>query len=744
MSIHSIRVKNVLSFSDVHIQEIKDINCIIGKNNVGKSNLLKVIRYFYAKLEESKEIPLGLNSKYNNFGTITIRYDTTRIEKIVKGKNNRSPFLRHIYNTLFKENATGKFVFGRKSVTESYFDLTLYIFKDDSVKWSIEDRETRSLIKILYPFFDVETRHIDLYDWDRVWNLISQLSSFSVKKMSNEDVVNYLDSKISNGSGAYKDYIEKVESIIDTKNYSYKDKVLSYIKVGLKGHDFLNVGENLKLQSDGTNSHKFLEILLTLLIVLTRKEYISPIIYIDEPEVGLHPKLNEVLISTLHEIYKKYESTEDFIVKGKYKTPYPKIIISTHSPHILKHSIKLFRDKQQVIHLSKNKQQQTVVNKLNSQYNDTRFLNVFSDNEARLFFSDFIFFVEGATEMELFSNYNLCRHFKFLSKIDIYETNDLTLKYLNPSYSKAAIPFQILYDSDVFIEIDHEKQAITYNNGKIKTNKYKNELKLKFFKKIDREKKELLNQVLSFPSKKLLLSENKVLIENLNIDKVVSSINKLINSDNITLTYTTIEGTLINETSIHLFERWICSQFFNNCKYNDTNAKPDRFLLSLEKKYLSNNKTSTEIVNSLLTIEGGGEVTLSKSNNEFISKMKLNHLKRCKRKINSMLKSKRDRVNIYRLVFEGKTDTLLSRTNERYTTVIDNKIIALVKEIRMIDLKCIAPVMGKTGGWVTDFLDYSIEEIEKSCNKNDKFERKFTFIFPELSSILTKVSSSIA
>ncbi|EAQ2328059.1 hypothetical protein E3J31_17225, partial [Salmonella enterica] len=41
MGIKSIKIKNLLSYDEIHISDIKDINCIIGRNNTGKSNLLK-------------------------------------------------------------------------------------------------------------------------------------------------------------------------------------------------------------------------------------------------------------------------------------------------------------------------------------------------------------------------------------------------------------------------------------------------------------------------------------------------------------------------------------------------------------------------------------------------------------------------------------------------------------------------------------------------------------------------------
>lgn len=109
MGIKSIRIKNILSFDDVYIDSFEDFNLIIGRNNSGKSNLLKVFKYFYEKLDEQRSIPLTLNSNYTPSGIITITYDTTRIKKIVTSTNNNSRFHKHIYNTLFKEPNKNKF-----------------------------------------------------------------------------------------------------------------------------------------------------------------------------------------------------------------------------------------------------------------------------------------------------------------------------------------------------------------------------------------------------------------------------------------------------------------------------------------------------------------------------------------------------------------------------------------------------------------------------------------------------------
>lgn len=744
MAIYSIRIKNLLSFDDAYINEIKDINCIVGKNNVGKSNLLKIIKYFYAKLNNERFLPPELHSNYNSYGSVTIRYNTTRIKKIVTGKNNNSPFLKHIYNVLFKdERRYSHFLKNIPDEDESFFDITLRIYNDESIRWSIEDKKVRELLPILYPFFDIETRHIDLYDWNRVWNLISQLSSFNLKKITNEDVVDYLDEKISNSKGAYRDYINKVEGIIDTRNYSYKDKVLSYIKVGLKGQDFLNFGEELNIQSDGTNSHKFIEIILKLLIVLTRREYITPMVYIDEPEIGLHPKLNEGLISTLHEIYSSFEKSKEGIEKGKYKTPYPKVILSTHSPNILKHTVRLFRDKQQVIHFSKPENSGTKINKLNSHYKDTRFLNIFSDNEARLFFSNYILFVEGATELEVFRNYKLAQMFKFMNDIDVYETDEVILQYLNPKFSKAAIPFQIIFDSDVAIAFDYPAEKLTLINAKIKIYNYKKKQKFSFYDKESFEKRKVIESVMNYDNRVLNFNSKGTSFINFSIKRYVKAMNEILKNDNITLTYTTIEGVLINENSLHLFERWICNCYLNSMKYNGDNANPSRLFASYKRAIISGKKTNSGVINKILSINFN-EVVLSKFDLDFINKITINHLKECKKEIRLFSKSQNDILNIYRLIFEGKTDTLLSRLNNDYISVVHNDVVNIVKRFRTGHLSALNPIMGKTGGWVTDFLNFSIDEINDNSADHNDFNRKFAFFFPELYGIIRKVSSAIA
>nr|UKE82703.1 hypothetical protein KXZ65_15155 [Pectobacterium sp. PL152] len=149
---------------------------------------------------------------------------------------------------------------------------------------------------------------------------------------------------------------------------------------------------------------------------------------------------------------------------------------------MLKLTLKSFLDNQQVLHFSKGSDGATKVSKLNSKYDDARFINMISDNEARLFFSEYILFVEGATEVELFRNYNLQKLFPVLKRLDVYDCDEVMLKNINPGYSNAAIPFLIVKDIDQIAVIDFSNSKFNFNaKGKEIINKAIKNNKLDYF-----------------------------------------------------------------------------------------------------------------------------------------------------------------------------------------------------------------------------------------------------------------------
>lgn len=689
MSIKSIRIENLLSYDCLLINNIKDINCIIGKNNVGKSNLLKLISFFYKKIDGVKSLPPELHSNYSSYGSISIEYDLSRIKNIVtSNRKSKTDFFKHIYNTFFKGSPVGfeKGIFSNKT-TDTSFTLTLTIHSNDALSWSTKNNAEIDLIGYLFPFFEIETRHINLYDWDKLWELVSRLKSFKVSNISKEEIVNFINDKISPSSNAYRDFTSKIQDITKVSSYSYREKVLNYVKIGLNGQKFNIGGNDLKTQSDGTNSFEYLSLFLELLISLTRREYISPVVYIDEPEVGLHPKANERLIYELYQTYESFKKTKDAFEKGKYSTPLPKLFFATHSANITKHIIKYFRENHQILHF-KMEDNRTRVGVMRSTYEDRRFLNIFSDNEARLFFSDIILFVEGDTELEAFSNFSLSKKFVHLNQVEIYQaSSNVYLENLNPNRSKLSIPYYYLFDRDKTIQYEiHGRQCkvMLQGNGKLFNLKDKNiDEEIKYYKKgYSSEYREQVISLMAIKSAEgtYLTFNNKTLdFDNLSKaynDQLMLDIDNYLLKKNIIILRSTFEECLINEHSISLFLLWL----------QEVNGIDHKLIID----YLNGN--------------------------EYINKKVL--------------------ASYVRLVFNGKANIGVPYKSidkskgafnfgKRMLCMVENKIHSRNY------------FSGKTGGWVTSFLDFAISHLEKeSASSFEEFETKFSLVFPEFYSMI--------
>ncbi|TOF62488.1 hypothetical protein CGJ18_24565, partial [Vibrio parahaemolyticus] len=55
------------------------------------------------------------------------------------------------------------------------FKLGLIVNKDGTSFWKNGNPQIRSLISYLFPFFAIDARHINLHEWDDLWNLIARI-----------------------------------------------------------------------------------------------------------------------------------------------------------------------------------------------------------------------------------------------------------------------------------------------------------------------------------------------------------------------------------------------------------------------------------------------------------------------------------------------------------------------------------------------------------------------------------------
>ncbi|MEG1186103.1 MAG: retron Eco8 family effector endonuclease [Eubacterium sp.] len=741
MGIHSIKIKNILSFDNLVINDLADINCIIGKNNVGKSNVLKVIKFFYECLAGTTSLPPKLFNAYSTYGEITIVYNTSRVEEVVRSKKGKSPYQKHIYNSLFESELKEWWVTSGRS-NKNYYSISLRINKDNSISWSEKNKKVREVLTRIYPFLYIDTRRIDLYDWKDVWEMVSKLKFLNTNNLSRDDLVNYIDSNISGKSNSYREYVNSIRKVTRAAAYNYQDLILNYIKVGLDGQTFNINGYDLITQSDGANSYQFLEVFLSLTIILTRREFITPIVFIDEPEIGLHPKRSEELIQKLHDIYRGFKNDGQFRQDGKYKNPFPVMIFTTHSPNILKTVIKSFNHPHEhsIFHFSSTKDQQTISNKMNSQFEDARFLNVFSDNEARLFFSNFILFVEGETELELFGNYLLKMIYPFLNNIDVYRTNEVYLKAINPSRSNVAVPYLVLYDADKMIDIDLSDGKVIFKKKEVDLFSYRDKYKSSYWGSKKYYHKMALDAVLSLSGKKFKMSASKMDFERLDIERVIARVNRVLNDcESIYVASNTIEGLLINNDSRNIFIEWLICEFVKNTNITskgDANILINRFLnssspIDIERCFNAIYSRSTTI-----------NVNVSDINRDFAEKIRLDYIKLRAKEFYKIKASKDEITMMLRICFEGKTVTLCSKDNKKFTN-IDQRYRDIIEVFCAHVVKKLPGEGKKTGGWVTSFMSYALKHLEKNSSTKSEVKVKFKDTFKELSAIIESISFSI-
>jgi predicted ATP-dependent endonuclease of OLD family len=719
MAVKKIEITNVLSFKSIVIDDIADMNCIVGKNNVGKSNLLKSIVFFYKKLEGVKELPPELFSNYDIKGCISVTFDISRMIKIHKA-NITNPF----YSFAVRKLTPTDDLFRSELSTE--FTLSLYIKNDQSTYWSTRDNQVLNLISYLYPFFYIEPRHMSLHNWDSLWDLVSRIKSFNLKHVDRKEIHSFFDEHLNQkNKKSYSEYLSFIEDFMSTKNSSHKEKIMSYINAGIKGREFEINNSSLMVQSDGTNSYHYIETYLNILIRISKKEYITPFVFIDEPEVGLHPKMCEKLIQNICDSY-NYPEGVGLSVRQ------PSVFITTHSPNIVKEVILNFDDKQKVISfdLDKNSSKpHTRLHVMNSNYENTTFKNIFSDNESRLFFSKFILFVEGETELELFGNKLLSKYFCNLKDIDIYaSSNNNISEKINPSYLNTSIPYLFLFDSDKAWDFKFEansKPKINFKkNGTLlnfKNDNLLNDLKKlnKGYSKEARDSSKLVSEIIDFGINTPKICKTKQSFKDrATYERFQNNVKKYALMKNCYLISTTIEGVLINKNTKDLFAKWMALDSLISVDVSDIRKR------LVNRKYITD-----DLLFDYMRVIFNGK-------SEILTDYKLFNIG-----LYNKWKAENDKLTQQCNCSCNCAKCSLGMSNKyendklRKTSYLSKLLMGQLekKTIKNASLK-------KTNGWVSRFMDFSIKEIELSSrSKGTDFKDEFKLYFPELHDILTRL-----
>ncbi len=690
LAIKKVTIKNCKSIEFLELNLEKNINCFLGVNNVGKSNIMRIINFFHLNLtrEIHDDSMFNTSNPYNDEVEISIEYDFQELIDKVQGNTNFSNdffeyFLsnvnfRTLYNGLDPLNdMVKKFKnFIGKYVEEGMCTLILtYNRKSKSIVWNIKDYEFRAFVSVRFPVFFLESRSIDLYNWDSIWKLIGEIAPFR-KKISIDGNIEGIFEVDEESNDNYESVIKNIISEIENSNIriqksSVYEKISQIIQLQLGGKRFEYENHKLKISSHGMNSYSFMSLYIKLILRLFNNKYLSsPLVMIDEPELHLHLKKIELFLKEI----KKYES---FSIT--------KWIFTTHSPNFIKNVIVEYTD-YEIFHVTNTKLfNRSYVSKING-FQDKKY-KLISDNEANLFFSETCFFVEGDTELEVFSNNNLRNLYPKLNLIDIYafDGKEDKLKLVNPKDRNTKINYLVMIDMDKILSYKVSKKKFKLSGSEY-LNVMKNEKTTKHekysytnkfnstFKVRNQIKQNLQSNNFEVDLTGLCIKESEERTE------LVKLIQNYCEQYNFFPLDTTIEGALINKNNYLIFHRWI-----NEHEWNKT----------------------------------GFDLEYSKLNTE-------DH-----------------KATFLRLIFFGKTDWLSSDKEKNNQSF--NLKLNIIKEIRGELQKSKLSFGDKTSGWITNYLNWYFDNELTSLHTEDIFLKRNLFQnnFPELERVIEKLEKML-
>ncbi|MGH2318610.1 retron Eco8 family effector endonuclease [Planococcus sp. SE5232] len=544
--LQTIEIYNVKSLKSVRIDFNKVTN-LLGSNGTGKSNIINVLKYVYDALDTNETVNLqdSLNPYIQN-SEIILKYDMKLIKTIARNALSDKVIdsnVHHYFRKLLeicKEYANN----------ENILELKLNQSKTGEKKFNIESYEVRKIIKNLFPLYIIKTREINLIDWETIWDVVADIGRFPQKK--DKDIKEAIEKSFPQiNKKTNKTYLDVIRETIAGNGIEIKT---SNINSGLYqfligGNSFTYDKKDLEHYSDGLNSFNYIKIFLKLINLIPGFKIKYPIILIDEPEIGLHPKY----IDQLAELF----------IESNSKI---RIILATHSSRLLKTLMSENKDVN-LYHL-KLVDNYTICNKMNYLLN-LKGKNLITEEEASYFFSEAIAFVEGISELELYHHKRLNELFPTLKRISFYsfDSNNQKLKVIHPKEKDLSIPYLTIVDSDKIFTYDYSTSKINFltkssiYNPFADTNMQKKEIFHYGQKRTDTL--HVRNQILRVTKNvNFYFDDYWGILKGKNIyhEELLNLINRYCLEYSVFPVKTTLEGCLINRQTIKIYISWLESE----------------------------------------------------------------------------------------------------------------------------------------------------------------------------------------
>ncbi len=529
MSITRIKIENYRSIKYC-VLDFKDINLLIGENGTGKSNILDAVRHFYrCLLQENDDIACyNYQNRFSNEFSISLMFDFRHL-KMISGRNrqrNADLDYEGYYNWISRR--------------KPFETLTMRQIKGKPVRWN-QERQYRQNILNLFPLYVVDARKIDLTDWSQLWDMIGDL--MKVHRTREAEIAAEITAIKDNEKYKLEERFEKLlasfaRADIQIKPYTPKQYASTMSTLLFKGETFSFKASKLDYMSNGTNAFNYTNLLIEILKLIFEYKIKEPIVILDEPEISLHHKLVDRLTARIL-------GCKDAI----------RFLIATHSPRMLKDILKLEQSDCEVVHVSLlNGRTYAAPVKLFSEDSDNRLRVFMNDQHANAYFSRYILSVEGASEVEVFSNAFLLELFPFLRDVDIMEgmADDVIQKIISPRHRHFHTQFLFLADMD---------KAMRWS-----TNNKSFQLEGRYFPKKDLPEEKYYyspmrtHQLLCLKRIRALSERGRFrywppffACRDLNFQELIQLIKDYLKQRNVYVASTTIEGMLITDRNLSAF-----------------------------------------------------------------------------------------------------------------------------------------------------------------------------------------------
>lgn len=640
MPLTRLTIKNFKSIKECDIT-FSGLNVLIGENGTGKTNILDAVNYFYRNLTDSN-ISTDIfdeNNHYSNEVRISLTYDLSEFVKISKSNADTVPdFEKEEAKEKGRYSGYYKTIISMASkASNGKLRVELSQIKGCLVRWNYTYEE-RLIFKSLFPIFYIDTRNLDVTQWGYIWDILGELAKVSNSERKN--ITTNIQEALLDPAHETAQKLKVITDIFEAANVSVKpgmakEFATNLTKVFFGGDSIRQRGRHLDYYSTGTNSVKYIELLLKSIDALSRVKMKEPIVLFDEPEISLHTNYLDELAEAITDVNARLS-----------------ILISTHSSRLTKNLI--IECDTILLYNVKLVNRYSLVYRMKRfpQYSPTSKYRV-ADDHINAYFSRVNLFVEGETELELFSNPYLRILFPKLKKIDVFKavSEKPVLNIMNPQLSNSQIPYLCLIDIDKAISFDKTRKRFV--------------LKPEYLPEDDKERfryrnKHESSQYLYSQRKRVEAMQRKLHVhyylpylscDDTNYYAFVSALQQYLLSYNVFCLSTTIEGALVNYRTLAFA--------FDFLKRNTKARDFEKFNVYWESLH------------------------------------------------------KTDKLNLLRMLFNGKSDLLRSR--KEAFKLVDSGIRDTLDTVT---------IGGKTSGWVSKYLDVFFKETADEI-KDTFTEKKF-------------------